>query len=89
MTKKELRKELELTLVKTIEEVLSKKNPDNAKKLRKTTQEASKVVAKKFYKSLKEKAVVKTKNKPALKTKKKPALKTKVSTPVKKAKIKK
>lgn len=87
MNKKELRKELELTLVKTIEEVLSKKNADSAKKVRKTTHEASKAIAKKFYKALKEKAVTK----PAVKTKSKTVVKTKVkaTTPVKKTKSKK
>jgi len=53
MNKKELRKELELLLTKTIDEVLSKKNSTIAKKIRKTTFSASKSVAKKFYKTLK------------------------------------
>jgi len=53
MNKKELRKELELVLVKTIEEVLNKRNSETAKKIRKTTYEGSKTIAKKFYKSLK------------------------------------
>lgn len=87
MNKKELRKELELTLVKTIEEVLSKKNAESAKKIRKTTYEAGKMIAKKFYKAAKEKKVTK----PAVKTKSKTVAKTKakVVTPAKKAKIKK
>lgn len=53
MSKKELRKELELVLVKTIESVLSKKDALIAPKIRKTTAQASKDIAKKFYKSLK------------------------------------
>lgn len=77
MNKKELRKELELILVKTIEEVLSKKNSEASKKIRKTTYDASKSIAKKFYKSLKEKP--KTKEKPKSKPTKK--AKTKVATP--------
>jgi hypothetical protein len=56
MNKKELRKELELILVKTIEEVLTKRNSTIPAKIRKTTFEASKSVAKKFYKALKTKA---------------------------------
>ncbi|MDP1747476.1 MAG: hypothetical protein Q8L90_18020 [Bacteroidota bacterium] len=52
MSKKELRKELELTLTKSLEEVLSKRNVEVAKKIRKTTYEASKMVAKKFLKNM-------------------------------------
>lgn len=52
MNKKELRKELELTLVKSLEEVLSKRNVEVTKKIRKTTHEASKMVAKKFLKNI-------------------------------------
>ncbi|MDO9184847.1 MAG: hypothetical protein Q7W13_02470 [Bacteroidia bacterium] len=52
MSKKELRKELELTLTKSLEEVLSKRNVEVAKKIRKTTYEASKMVAKKFLKNI-------------------------------------
>ncbi len=52
MSKKELRKKLELTLTKSLEEVLSKRNVEVAKKIRKTTQEASKMVAKKFLKNI-------------------------------------
>lgn len=52
MSKKELRKELELTLTKSIEEVLSKRNVEVAKKIQKTTHEASKMVAKKFLKNI-------------------------------------
>ena len=52
MSKKELRKELELTLTKSLEEVLSKRNVEVAKKIRKTTNEASKMVAKKFLKNI-------------------------------------
>jgi hypothetical protein len=87
MNKKELRKELELTLVKTIEEVLSKKNAESAKKIRKTTHESSKAIAKKFYKAIKEKSPVKPANKAKTKTPVK--AKAKSIAPVKKAKSKK
>ena len=83
MNKKELRKELELALVKSIEDVLSKKNSVASKKVRKTTYEASKAVAKKFYKSLKEKAKPKTKAKP----KSKPAAKAKSAAPAPKVSV--
>ena len=53
MNKKELRKELELTLAKVIEESLTKINADAAKKISKTTLDASKSIAKKFYKAIK------------------------------------
>ena len=60
MNKKELRKELELQLVKSIDAVLSKKNATVAKNIRKNTFGASKTLAKKFYKSLKTKTAVKS-----------------------------
>ena len=53
MSNKILRKELELTLVKTIEDVLSKINSPATKKINKLTQEASKTIAKKFFKTIK------------------------------------
>jgi hypothetical protein len=89
MNKKELRKELELTLVKTIEDVLNKHNAKSAKKVRRTTFEVSKIVAKKFYKSLKQETkIVSKKTAPVKKfpTKnttaavKAPALKTKAKS---------
>ncbi|MCE9539779.1 MAG: hypothetical protein K8R85_11255 [Bacteroidetes bacterium] len=52
MSKKELRKELELTLTKSLEDVLSKRNVEVTKKIRKITHEASKMVAKKFLKNM-------------------------------------
>lgn len=52
MSKKELRKELELILTKSLEEVLSKRNVEVTKKIWKTTHEASKMVAKKFLKNM-------------------------------------
>lgn len=52
MSKKELRKELELSLLKALEDILNKKNTEITKKIRKTSQEASKIVAKKFFKNL-------------------------------------
>lgn len=82
MNKKELRKQLELTLVKTIEEVLNKNNSDATKKIRKTTYEASKNVAKKFYKTLKAEV------KPSIKNSSKKSEVTKTSKPaVKRTKI--
>jgi len=53
MNKKEIRKELELQLLKVIDEVLSKKNASVAKKIRKTSHSSSKKIAKTFYKSVK------------------------------------
>lgn len=67
MSKKELRKELELSLVKEIENVLNKLDAAITGKIRKTTYQASKQVAKKFYKALKLKTTASTKtvvNKP-------------------------
>ncbi len=59
MSNKILRKELELTLVKTIEDVLTKANPLATKKIKKATQEAAKSVAKKFFKTIKLEAKIK------------------------------
>lgn len=53
MKTKEKRQELELALIKSIEEILTKKNPEAAKTIRKTTYETAKKLAKKFYKTLK------------------------------------
>ena len=85
MNKKELRKELELLLVKSIETVLNKKNAAITKSIRKNTFSASKAIAKKFYKSLKEKPV--PKSSPSVKVK--IAVKKSAKTPVKKAKSRK
>lgn len=92
MNKKELRKELELTLVKTIEEVLNKRNHEAAKKIREITYGASKIIAKKFYKSLKAKdKTVKSAPSPARKPvpKAKPAVKAKAPVKTKKVTSKK
>lgn len=59
MSNKILRKELELTLTKTIEDVLTKVNAGAAKKVNKSTREASKIIAKKFFKTIKSDAKVK------------------------------
>lgn len=85
MSNKILRKELELTLVKTIEEVLTKVNPGVAGKIKKSTQEASKIVAKKFFKTIKSEA--KIKKTPGKKVVKKTAVtpKKQVKAPLKKA----
>jgi hypothetical protein len=85
------RKELELRLVKTIDEVLSKQNATAAASIRKTTVEACKLIAKKFSKTLKQKTEVAIKTKPVKTVKKKANAKTvvkKVKT-VKKVKSKK
>jgi hypothetical protein len=59
MSNKILRKELELTLVKTIEDVLTIVNSGATQKTIKATQEAAKTVAKKFYKTIKSEAKIK------------------------------
>lgn len=53
MSKKELRKELEHILIKTLEDVLNKQNAEATKKINKTIHEASKLIAKKFSKIMK------------------------------------
>jgi len=59
MNKKELRKQLELALVKSIEETLNKHNEIAGKKIRKTNLKHSKDIAKKFYKTIAKLAAVK------------------------------
>lgn len=85
------RKELELRLVKTIEEVLSKQNAEAAAKIRKTTVEVCKLIAKKFSKTLKQKTEVAIKTKPVKTVKKKANAKAAVKKlkTVKKVKSKK
>lgn len=85
MSNKILRKELELTLVKTIEDVLTKVNPAAAGKIKKSTQEASKTVAKKFFKTIKLEA--KIKKTPAKKSVKKTVVSSKkeIKAPIKKS----
>lgn len=58
MDKKELRKELELALIKLIQDALNKRNALIAKEIQKTTNESAKNIAKKFYKTLKTKAKI-------------------------------
>jgi len=53
MDKKELRKKLEIKLITAIEDILTKENAASTKLISKTTREASKMVAKKFFKSAK------------------------------------
>ncbi len=74
MDKKKNRKELEITLVKGIEDILKKNNATASKKITKTTQEAAKYIAKKFYKAMKPVAV-KAKNDGAKKPNNKVVLK--------------
>ncbi|MBL7883712.1 MAG: hypothetical protein JNL69_06560 [Bacteroidia bacterium] len=50
--KKEQRKQLELELLKQIEQTLNKHNPVATKKVAKTIQEISKKIAKKFQKAI-------------------------------------
>lgn len=85
MNKKQLRKELEVSLVKTIEDLLISVNSDVAKKVNDITLGAAKIIAKKFYKNLKEvnekkasdkkKKAVKKPQKSAPKKSNKPAVK--------------
>ena len=53
MNKKHLRKNLELSLVKTIEDLLISINPEAAKQVDEIIFGASKIITKKFYKSIK------------------------------------
>ena len=69
MDKKELRKELEILLIHSIEDTLNKRDSTITKKIRKTTFDVSKVIAKKFYKSIKTEATA-TKGKKRLAPKK-------------------
>lgn len=79
MNKKELRKNLGLELLKTIEVVLNKQNSEATKKIRKITSEACRTIAKKFYKSQKAKSKVVGKPKPKTITKAKPKAKPNAS----------
>lgn len=72
MNKKALRKELEQLLVKTIEGVLTTRNNEAAKKIKKTILQSSKAVSKKFYKALKTKASIAKKQVPSKTIAKKP-----------------
>ena len=60
MSKKALRKELEVILGKTIEEILHLHNPEAAKRTKKVISESSRTIAKKFYKTIKSVAEKKT-----------------------------
>jgi hypothetical protein len=53
MNKKQLKKELEVTLVKTIEDLLISINPQATNEVSDIIYGASKILAKKFYKSMK------------------------------------
>jgi hypothetical protein len=61
MSNKEQRKELELLIVKSIEDVLSQKNSEASKKIKKTSLQASKAIAKKFLKAIKSITSIKSK----------------------------
>jgi hypothetical protein len=54
MEKRTLRKELELDLIRSIQETLGKRNAIAGKQIKKKVEEASKTVAKKFYKAIKQ-----------------------------------
>jgi hypothetical protein len=54
MEKRTLRKELELDLIRAIAETLGKRNAIAGKQIKKKVEEASKTVAKKFYKAIKQ-----------------------------------
>ena len=51
MNKKELRKELEHTLISAIEDVLNKKNTEAAQKITNAIHAASKKISKNFFKT--------------------------------------
>ena len=55
MNKKQQRKDLEVTLIKTIEDLLISINPDAALDVNEIIFGASKILAKKFYKAVKQK----------------------------------
>ncbi len=78
MNKKHLRKNLELSLVKTIEDLLISINPEAAKQVDEIIFGASKIIAKKFYKSIKvkEEKKVEKKSPEAKKKTAKPAVKS-------------
>lgn len=52
MKNKELRKELEAELLRSIDDTLNKRNAEIAKKIRNASHDASKKIAKKFYKAI-------------------------------------
>ena len=91
MNKKQQRKELEVTLVKTIEDILISINPEAARDVVEITYGAAKILAKKFYKAVKhteEKKEIPAKKKTATKAVKAPAVKT-AKPAIKKSKSKK
>jgi hypothetical protein len=90
MNKKELRKELERALSKSITDTLNKRNALAAGEIKKKIEDASESLAKKFYKTIKELNkkpidLAKTIEKVSLKNKKSPVKKAKAAS-VKKAK---
>ena len=100
MNKKQQRKDLEVALVKHIEDLLISVNPEATKKVSDIIYGASKILAKKFYKSVKNKeekkaapakkaAQKKTAPKKATKEATKPAVKKTTKPSVSKAKSKK
>ncbi len=60
MNKKQLRKDLELALVKNIEDLLISIHPEACKEVDEIIYGASRIIAKRFYKSIKQKTEKKT-----------------------------
>ena len=73
MNKKQLRKDLELALVKNIEDLLISIHPEACKEVDEIIYGASRIIAKRFYKSIKQKTEKKTVKKEPLKTAKEKA----------------
>jgi len=69
MNKKQLRKDLELALVKNIEDLLISIHPEASKEVDEIIFGASRIIAKRFYKSIKQKTEKKTVKKQPKKTK--------------------
>ncbi len=93
MNKKELRKELTLSILKEIEGILGKHNFKASRSIRKVAREASKTVAKKFVKALKRfpvsnsVSVIKVAKKSAEVSKPESVLQNRAAVPVAKKKV--
>jgi hypothetical protein len=80
MNKKEARKQLELALLKSIEDTLNKHNEIASKKIRKANLKHTKEIAKKFYKTISKLAEPKKVQKASIKPTKKSAPKKAVAS---------
>lgn len=92
MSKKELRKQLELAIIKATEDILNNHNAKAAQKIQKTVKKSSKTVAKKFYKAVKqlaENTIVTEVKKTAVPVKKSAVSRLKIKTAASTAKVKK